>query len=254
MAGKAYICAMKNLILTIICLGISTMSNAQFNTIARSPSLYKVKRIEQELPKDSVISNTPNDSTPPATIVADDVQKAVFTKGKTVELGVEELDSMKTELLRQYLSVAYPLSHIKVTSPYGMRKHPVMRKWIMHEGIDLRARYEEVYSVMDGEVIAVSSNKRSGQYIIIRYPGGYTCSYCHLSRPLVKKGNRVRAGEVIAVSGNTGMSTSSHLHFGVRGASGERINPLVLLEFIRKTREEVTQKLQALNCGVPKAA
>ena len=245
---------MKNLIMTMICLGVSVTALAQFNTIARSSSLYKVKRVEQKLPKDSVVHQASNDSTPPATIVTDDVQKAVSTKEKTAELDVVNVDSMKMDLFRQYLSVAYPLSHIKVTSPYGMRRHPVMRKWMMHEGIDLRARYEEVYSVMDGEVIAVSSDKRSGKYVIIRHQGAYTCSYCHLSRPLVRKGDSVRAGEVIAVSGNTGMSISAHLHLGVRGASGKRINPMVLLEFIRKTREEVVQKLQALNCNITEAA
>ena len=238
---------MKNLIMTMICLGVSVTALAQFNTIARSSSLYKVKRVEQKLPKDSVVHQASNDSKPPETIVTDDVQKAVSTKGKTAELDVVNVDSMKMDLFRQYLSVAYPLSHIKVTSPYGMRRHPVMRKWIMHEGIDLRARDEEGYS-------AVSSDKRSGKYVIIRHPGAYTCSYCHLSRPLVRKGDSVRAGEVIAVSGNTGMSTSAHLHLGVRGASGKRINPMVLLEFIRKTREEVVQKLQALNCNITEAA
>ena len=136
-----------------------------------------------------------------------------------------------------------------MTSQYGMRMHPIMRKRMMHQGIDLRAKYEEVYSVMDGEVIMVSSDKRSGKYVTVRYPGSYTCSYCHLSQPLVKKGDHVKDGEVIAISGNTGMSTSAHQHFGVRNALGDRMDPLVLLEFIRKTREAVIRELQELHEG-----
>ena len=154
---------------------------------------------------------------------------------------------MRKVLIQRYLSVSYPLGHIQVTSPFGIRKHPILRKKLKHDGIDLRAKYEEVYSVMDGEVTAVDSDKRSGIYVTVRYPGGYTCSYCHLSQPMVKKGDSVKAGEVIAISGNTGTSTGPHLHFGVRDSSGECLDPMVILEFIRKTREDVVRGLRELN-------
>lgn len=240
---------MKCLILTLFCLGISCKALGQFNTISNSPSLYKVLPVEDGHRSDSSSLEEQKDSTPPATIVTDDVQKAVSTVGKTVGMDV---DSMRQELIRRYLGVSYPLSHIKVTSTFGMRNHPILHKRMMHQGIDLRAKYEEVFSVMDGEVIAVSSDRRSGKYVTVRYPGAYTCSYCHLSQPLVKKGDSVRAGEVIAISGNSGMSSAAHLHFGVRNAAGERIDPLILLEFIRKTREEVIRGLQELNGIVSK--
>ena len=83
---------MKNLIMTMICLGVSVTALAQFNTIARSSSLYKVKRVEQKLPKDSVVHQASNDSTPPATIVTDDVQKAVSTQDSGVGCGECGLD------------------------------------------------------------------------------------------------------------------------------------------------------------------
>lgn len=245
-ARSSYLCSMKYLILTIFSLGISVKALGQFNTISNSPSLYRVHPIMNSTTTqaDSDMLEIPKDSTPPATSVTDDVHDAVSTIGKTVGMDV---DSMKQELIQRYLSVSYPLSHIQVTSTYGMRNHPILRKKMMHQGIDLRAKYEEVYSVMDGEVVAVSSDKRSGRYVTLRYPGAYTCSYCHLSQPLVKKGDSVKAGEVIAISGNTGMSTSAHLHFGVKSASGERLDPMVLLEFIRKTREDVIRGLRELH-------
>lgn len=186
----------------------------------------------------------PNDSTSPVADATDDVHDMLSTIGKSVGMNV---DSIRQELIRRYLSVSYPLSRIQVASPFGMRKHPILRKKMKHDGIDLRAKYEEVYSVMDGEVTAVSYDKRSGKYVTVRYPGAYICSYCHLSQPLVKKGDAVKAGEVIAISGNSGMSTGAHLHFGVRDASGTRLDPLVLLEFIRKTREDVVRGLQELH-------
>ena len=236
---------MKTLVFTIFCLGASATASAQFNTISNSPSLYKVKPVSSESPSDSNFMEALKDSTPPATLVTDSVQRAVSTEGKTV--GGYDVDEKRQELISRYLGVSYPLSHIQVTSQYGMRMHPIMHKRMMHQGIDLRAKYEEVYSVMDGEVVAVSSDRRSGKYVTVRYPGSYTCSYCHLSQPLVRKGDIVKAGEVIAISGNSGMSTSAHLHFGVRDASGERMDPLLLLEYIRKTREEVIRELRELH-------
>ena len=200
--------------------------------------------IKGSVQADSNKLELPKDSTPPVADATDDVHNMLSTIGKSVGMDV---DSIRQELIKLYLSVSYPLSHIQVTSPFGMRKHPILRRKMKHDGIDLRAKYEEVYSVMDGEVTAVSYDKRSGKYVTVQYSGGYTCSYCHLSQPLVKKGDAVKAGEVIAISGNSGMSTGAHLHFGVRDASGARLDPLVLLEFIRKTRENVVRGLQELH-------
>ena len=235
-----YLCSMKYLILTIICLGTTVRTFGQFHTISSDPSHYRV----QTVIGDSSIMTNVNEDTPSANNIADDVNIAVSTKGKTVGM---DADSIRQELIQRYLSVSFPLSHIQVTSLYGMRKHPILRRRMMHQGIDLRAKYEEVYSVMDGEVIEVASDKRSGRYVTVRYPGNYTCSYCHLSQPLVKKGTPVKAGEVIAISGNTGQSTAAHLHFGVRDASGKRLDPMVLLDFIRNTREEVVRGLRELH-------
>lgn len=240
----SYLCSMKYLLFTCAGLCISVNALAQFHTIANASSLYKVQPLEEEVVSDFNSLENPKDSTLSVYSIPDSAQNAVPTKGETVKMNV---DSIRQELIHRYLAVSYPLSHIQVTSTFGMRKHPILHKRMMHEGIDLRAKYEEVYSVMDGEVIAVSSDKRSGRYVTIRYPGDYTCSYCHLSQPLVKKGTFVKAGEVIAISGNTGRSTGAHLHFGVRNASGKRVDPLVLLELIRKTREDVVKDLRALH-------
>ena len=231
---------MKTVFLTLVALCSCVTATAQFNTISHSPRLYQVKAgISKGQEK--------NDSTPTETKVADDVHNAVSTVGKTVGNDVWNVDSIRQSLIERYLSVAYPLAHIHISSPYGMRVHPIMRKRMMHGGIDLRAKYEEVYSVMEGDVTKVSSDRRSGRYVVVEYPGRFSCAYCHLSQPLVKTGDHVRAGEVIGISGNTGMSTGAHLHFGVRQADGQRIDPMVLLEFVRQAREEVVRQLRELN-------
>lgn len=236
---------MKCLTMTILCLAVSGKALAQFNTISSSTPHYKVQ-MTGGAPTDSNVMEVPKESTPSVADATDDVHEPVSTIGKTAGMDV---DSMRQELIQRYIGVSYPLSHIKVTSTFGMRNHPILHKRMMHQGIDLRAKYEEVYSVMAGEVIAVSSDKRSGKYVTVRYPGSYTCSYCHLSQPLVKKGDSVKAGEVIAISGNSGMSTSAHLHFGVKDASGNILDPMILLEFIRKTREDVIRGLRELNAA-----
>ena len=229
--------------MTILCLAVSGKALAQFNTISSSTPHYKVQ-MTGGAPTDFNAMEIPKESTPSVADATDDVHESVSTKGETIGM---EVDSMRKVLIQRYLSVSYPLGHIQVTSPFGIRKHPILRKKLKHDGIDLRAKYEEVYSVMDGEVTAVDSDKRSGIYVTVRYPEGYTCSYCHLSQPMVKKGDSVKAGEVIAISGNTGTSTGAHLHFGVRDSSGKCLDPMIMLEFIRKTREDVVRELRELN-------
>ena len=66
------------------------------------------------------------------------------------------------------MSVSYPLKEIIVTSPYGRRKDPFTGKRSNHKGLDLQARNEEVYAMMPDEVIKVSSDKRSGNYVIVK--------------------------------------------------------------------------------------
>ena len=140
------------------------------------------------------------------------------------------------DILEQYMSVSYPLKSVHVGSGFGMRKHPIMHKYMMHNGVDLQARYEDVYSMFPGTVIAVSQDKRSGKYATVK-SSNCTISYCHLSAPLVTKGAFVNAGEVIAKSGNTGMSTGPHLHLTTK-KDGNAINPTILLDFIRSVKEK----------------
>lgn len=113
-----------------------------------------------------------------------------------------------------------------------MRKHPISHKYILHNGIDLHARYEKVYSMFPGTVVRVGEDDRSGKYLTIR-TGGYTISYCHLSLQLVNEKEFVNAGTVIAISGNTGASTGPHLHITAK-KDGKAFNAAILLEYIKK--------------------
>lgn len=115
-----------------------------------------------------------------------------------------------------------------------MRHHPILHRYCMHNGVDLKAHYEKVFSMLPGKVVSIGQNKRSGKYAIIQ-TAGYSISYCHLSSVLVRDGQFVNAGEVVAVSGNTGMSTGPHLHLTTK-KDGKVIDPAILLDYIRKCR------------------
>ncbi|MBS1548285.1 MAG: M23 family metallopeptidase [Bacteroidetes bacterium] len=121
-----------------------------------------------------------------------------------------------------------------VTSPYGCRTHPIFGTKKMHNGIDLRAHYENVFSIMDGIVTASGwDTKGGGNYIKINHFGRFETAYLHLSEIYYKVGERVKAGFIIAKSGNTGNSTGPHLHFSVR-EFGQLINPTHFLNDLIK--------------------
>ena len=143
--------------------------------------------------------------------------------------------------MERYLSVSYPLRSITVTSPYGKRKDPINGKAAFHSGIDLRARYEDVFAMFDGVVSETGENARAGKYVRFRH-GDITVSYCHLSRIHVRKGDIIFAGDKVAVSGNTGRTTGPHLHLTAK-TNGTSINPALLFTYIKYVRNEAMQNL-----------
>jgi murein DD-endopeptidase MepM/ murein hydrolase activator NlpD len=95
----------------------------------------------------------------------------------------------------------------------------------MHPGIDLAVpEGSDVRASGGGTVEAAGNDSSYGRYVLLRHPAGYETMYGHLSRVLVSRGDDVRAGQVIALSGNTGRSTAPHLHFEVRH-NGRSIDP-----------------------------
>ncbi|MDP9954994.1 murein DD-endopeptidase MepM/ murein hydrolase activator NlpD [Epilithonimonas hungarica] len=126
--------------------------------------------------------------------------------------------------------IAMPLNRgISVTSSYGRRIHPIFGKSKIHNGIDLKAYFENVYAVMDGMVSATGwDSKGGGNYIKVKHYNRYETAYLHLSEIYYKVGELVKAGYVIAKSGNSGNSTGAHLHFAVR-ENGKYIDPVHFL-------------------------
>ena len=205
---------MKATKIILLTLGISILSSsavAQFNTIGT----YQLKRTKtkipskpQEAPMDSLLvsENVGNDST-----------------SQSSQFGASLLSL-----------VSLPLKNVHITSGFGMRMHPIYHKRMMHNGIDLSARYESVYSMFPGTVIKVGQDNRSGKFVTVK-TGSYTISYCHLSLEYVKVNDFVNAGTILALSGSTGVSTGPHLHLTTK-KDGKAFNPTILLEYIRSIK------------------
>lgn len=172
--------------------------------------------------KSSVIQNTKTDN--------GEEDEEVTDEKNVIEL---PRDSLKASVSL----VAYPLKTIQVTSPFGMRRDPMSRKnHRKHSDLDLKARYEEVYSMLPGVVTATKYSQNGGYYITVNH-GSCVCSYLHLSKLAVKTGEHVSAGQKIAISGNTGKRTTGpHLHISCRlgNEKGKYFNPMLILGFIYK--------------------
>ena len=122
----------------------------------------------------------------------------------------------------------YPFKgHHRITSPFNLaRRHPITKRISPHKGVDFGMPVgTPVYSTGDGVVTRVKNHPYAGKYIEIRHEGRYLTRYMHLSRFTVKRGDKVKRGERIALSGNTGRSTGPHLHYEIH-IKGRAVNPL----------------------------
>lgn len=124
---------------------------------------------------------------------------------------------------------ASPVSHIHVTSPFGMRRHPVRGGYRMHTGVDLAGtRRQRISSTADGVVQFAGRQGGYGNIVIIRHDFGLVTRYAHLHSINVRTGQRVSRGDRIGGMGNTGQSTGVHLHYEIR--VGDRpINPMTYI-------------------------
>ena len=139
---------------------------------------------------------------------------------------------------KNFSKIVMPLNReISITSPYGTRMHPIFGASKFHNGIDLAANYENVYSVLDGIVTETGwDNKGGGNYLKIKHFDRFETAYLHLSEIYYRVGEFVKAGFIIAKSGNSGNSTGPHLHFSVK-EFGQNINPTHFLNDLIKVNQ-----------------
>jgi murein DD-endopeptidase MepM/ murein hydrolase activator NlpD len=116
--------------------------------------------------------------------------------------------------------------HGRITSPFGMRKHPITGMYKMHTGVDIAAaKGTPIKAAASGVVEKASWNSVYGNQVIINHGGGVTTMYGHCERLLVQVGQVVKEGDQIATVGSTGNSTGPHLHFEKR-VNGDAVSPM----------------------------
>lgn len=140
--------------------------------------------------------------------------------------GMTVADQMEINVKNYHM----PTKPTYITSPYGYRRR--FRR--MHLGVDLKVQIgDTIYAAFDGRVRIVRNQGRRkgyGLYVVIRHPNQLETVYGHLSKFLVEPNQDVKAGQPIALGGNTGRSTGPHLHFETR-YMGYAINPVAIFDF-----------------------
>ena len=162
------------------------------------------------------------------------IYAALTLSGKTMKIyrygdtgNAEDYFNEKGECVRKAL-LKTPIDGARITSGFGMRKHPILGYSRMHRGVDFAASTgTPVFAAGDGAVDTAGPFGTYGNYIRLRHNPTYSTAYAHLSRIAkgMRKGKSVRQGEVIGYVGTTGASTGPHLHFEVI-KDGEQINPV----------------------------
>lgn len=136
-----------------------------------------------------------------------------FTITNTFRLDLEKIEEK---------AWAYPLPEAKVISPYGGKRR--------HSGVDLKTKAnDEIVAAFDGEVVASGPYYGYGNCIRIKHAYGLETLYSHQSKNFVKKGDKVKAGQVIGLTGRTGRATTEHLHFEI-SFGGRRLDPAIVFD------------------------
>ena len=167
-------------------------------------------------------------------ILQDDLMQEIAAKEK--ELKEAKYDEYLAKLALQGqnppsdASWISPVSGYTVTSPFGMRVHPVLGVSRMHNGIDMAcAQGTPIYATRAGKVTVASYQAGgAGNYVSINHLDGFASIYMHMTHYVVSAGQKVSQGQLIGYVGSTGLSTGPHLHFGISYA-GTYVNPLAYI-------------------------
>ncbi len=161
-----------------------------------------------------------------ALAIGEDKGVDVFENSETFKLDLMRLESQ---------TWSYPLPESKVISPYGGRRN--------HAGVDLKTTpNDNVLAAFDGVVTRSSPYSGYGNCIVIKHSYGLETLYSHQSKNLVKVGDKVKAGQVIGLTGRTGRATTEHLHFEVH-FKGRRFDPALIFDHVNRSLQQSTLTL-----------
>ena len=123
-----------------------------------------------------------------------------------------------------------PVDGARISSRFGARRHPILGYTRMHQGIDFAVSTgTPIMAAGNGTVVTAGRSGGYGNLLVIRHANGFSTAYAHLSKYAngVRRGSRVRQGQIVAYSGATGLATGPHLHYEVR-ENGKQVNPATI--------------------------
>jgi murein DD-endopeptidase MepM/ murein hydrolase activator NlpD len=162
----------------------------------------------------------------------------------TERVEIAKLTSAQRAALLKYIPNGSPVPYKGITSKFGYRTHPTLNRREFHRGTDLRATMNtEISATADGVIEYAGLHKKSGygRLIILDHNYGFKTYYGHLNKVLVKAGEYVKKGDVIALSGNSGMSNGPHLHYEVRFTQ-RVLNPFLFMKWDIENYSQIFEK------------
>jgi len=159
-------------------------------------------------------------------------------------VNLTKLNSENMATMFQFIPSGSPVEYRGITSKFGYRMHPTLNRREFHRGTDMRAKMNTpVYATADGIVEWAGYHKSSGygKLIILQHNYGFRTYFGHLNKIVVKSSQFVKKGDLIAYTGNSGMSNGPHLHYEVRFIS-RSVNPYWFIKWNVKNYKEIFEK------------
>jgi len=159
-------------------------------------------------------------------------------------LDLAKMDLVDKKFVLRNIPNGYPLRYKGISSPFGWRNHPILHKREFHTGLDLRASLNTpVYATADGIINFAKYHRKSGygNLLIIDHNFGFKTLFGHLNKIVVKQGDFVQKGQLVAYTGNTGLSNGPHLHYEIRYI-GVVLNPVYFMRWNLKNYNSIFKK------------
>ncbi|MFA7687105.1 MAG: M23 family metallopeptidase [Moheibacter sp.] len=166
--------------------------------------------------------------------IVTEVSKNIDILNKQLVIHSKSLDEIvmsakEKEKMLSHLPAIQPVANKdlkRLASGFGMRLHPILKIGKMHNGLDFSAHVgTPIYATGDGKVKSVGRHGGYGNVVVISHGYGYETLYAHMSKFKVRKGQKIKRGDVIGTVGNTGLSTGPHLHYEIH-KDGKEIDPI----------------------------
>jgi len=157
---------------------------------------------------------------------------------------IAKISSNDMATLLQFIPSGSPILYKGITSKYGYRIHPTLKRKEFHRGSDMKARMNTpVYATADAIVEWAGFHKKSGygKLVILKHNYGFKTLYGHLNKVVIKSGTFVRKGDLIAYTGNSGMSSGPHLHYEIRFIQ-RAVNPFYFVKWNVQNYKDIFEK------------